>query len=183
MDWLKKGGTANNTQQQEVVNTLIQKVAQKIKEENPDKSDEEIVEQAQQTVKEGINPDDGSIIGSSELAGYIGKIQKELAQKAKNGAKLKYISKLKNVKKQPEKQKEKTEEPKEMKKGAKVQKRCKCGCAMKISKNKDGGLVEACSCGCKPKKKQDGGTMEGKGVTVNPNIGKTKSSKSNLKKK
>ena len=31
-------------------------------------------------------------------------------------------------------------------------KKCSCGCAMKISKNAKGGLIEACACGCNMKK-------------------------------
>ena len=31
-------------------------------------------------------------------------------------------------------------------------KKCACGCAMKISKNAKGGLIESCACGCKTKK-------------------------------
>ena len=37
-------------------------------------------------------------------------------------------------------------------KGGKMGKKCSCGCAMKISKNAKGGLIEACACGCKTKK-------------------------------
>ena len=38
------------------------------------------------------------------------------------------------------------------KNGGKMGKKCSCGCAMKISKNAKGGLIEACACGCKTKK-------------------------------
>jgi hypothetical protein len=31
-------------------------------------------------------------------------------------------------------------------------KKCACGCAMKITKNAKGGLIESCACGCKTKK-------------------------------
>ena len=34
-------------------------------------------------------------------------------------------------------------------KSGKKEKKCSCGCAMKISKNAKGGLIEKCSCGCK----------------------------------
>ena len=37
-------------------------------------------------------------------------------------------------------------------KGGKMGKKCSCGCAMKISKNAKGGLIESCACGCKTKK-------------------------------
>ena len=50
------------------------------------------------------------------------------------------------------KPKVKTEKVEEKKKGGKMRKRCSCGCAMKISKNAKGGLIEACACGCKTKK-------------------------------
>jgi hypothetical protein len=35
----------------------------------------------------------------------------------------------------------------------KKSKKCSCGCAMKISKNAKGGLIESCACGCKLKNK------------------------------
>lgn len=38
-------------------------------------------------------------------------------------------------------------------------KKCSCGCAMKISKNAKGGLIESCACGCSMKKHQKGGTV------------------------
>jgi hypothetical protein len=34
----------------------------------------------------------------------------------------------------------------------KKSKKCSCGCAMKISKNAKGGLIETCACGCNMKK-------------------------------
>jgi len=34
----------------------------------------------------------------------------------------------------------------------KKSKKCSCGCAMKISKNAKGGLIESCACGCNMKK-------------------------------
>jgi hypothetical protein len=50
------------------------------------------------------------------------------------------------------KPKAKTEKVGEKKKGGKMRKKCSCGCAMKISKNAKGGLIESCACGCRTKK-------------------------------
>ena len=50
------------------------------------------------------------------------------------------------------KSKTKTEKVEEKKKGGKMRKKCSCGCAMKISKNAKGGLIETCACGCNMKK-------------------------------
>ena len=50
------------------------------------------------------------------------------------------------------KPKAKTEKVGEKKKGGKIGKKCSCGCAMKISKNAKGGLIESCACGCRTKK-------------------------------
>jgi hypothetical protein len=47
----------------------------------------------------------------------------------------------------------------------KKSKKCSCGCAMKISKNAKGGLIESCACGCKMKKHEKGGK-----VTTNDSI-------------
>lgn len=44
-------------------------------------------------------------------------------------------------------------------------KKCSCGCAMKISKNAKGGLIESCACGCNMKKHDKGGK-----VTTNDSI-------------
>lgn len=44
-------------------------------------------------------------------------------------------------------------------------KKCSCGCAMKISKNAKGGLIETCACGCSMKKHEKGGK-----VTTNDSI-------------
>ena len=169
-DWLKKGGTAKPSQQEDVVNTLIQKVAAKIKEKNPDKSDDEALEDAQNTVREGVD-EKGGIIGSSDLAEYINEIKQDGIESAKKGAKLDYINKLK--KKKGEFKQGATKETEEMKKGAKVQKKCKCGCALKISKNEKGGLVETCACGCKNKKKvvskQQGGYINNPKIADNYN--------------
>ena len=59
---------------------------------------------------------------------------------------------VKPTKKPIYKPKPKTEKVEEKKKGGKMGKKCSCGCAMKISKNAKGGLIEACACGCKTKK-------------------------------
>lgn len=40
------------------------------------------------------------------------------------------------------------------KKGGKMNKKCSCGCSMKISKNEKGGLIEVCSCKCGGKMKK-----------------------------
>lgn len=47
----------------------------------------------------------------------------------------------------------------------KKSKKCSCGCAMKISKNAKGGLIESCACGCNMKKHEKGGK-----VTTNDSI-------------
>ena len=52
------------------------------------------------------------------------------------------------------KPKEKTEPVKTNKKGGTMGKKCSCGCAMKISKNEKGGLIETCSCKCGGKLKK-----------------------------
>lgn len=50
------------------------------------------------------------------------------------------------------KPKAKTEKVEGKRKGGKMGKKCSCGCAMKISKNAKGGLIESCACGCRTKK-------------------------------
>ena len=57
------------------------------------------------------------------------------------------------------KPKAKTEKVEEKKKGGKMRKKCSCGCAMKISKNEKGGLIESCACGCSIKKHEKGGKV------------------------
>ena len=61
------------------------------------------------------------------------------------------------AKKEKPKQKYISSDKKELDKKAKggsMGKKCSCGCAMKISKNAKGGLIEVCSCKCGGKLKK-----------------------------